>query len=181
VRSGTPTSRATHPRGGHGTAMGTAEAAAHQNGNDAAYFEPSQVSVKNGLNLTATRVSSQPAMSGLRALCRPTANSSSRAATFRSTPGCRTEMGCGRGSGCSPAPAARQVIISRSTSSRAASSTAVPTALEEYAWHLHTPGGTGGGGTNVNVDLSADYHVYGLNWVPGQSITWYLDGRRSGK
>jgi beta-glucanase (GH16 family) len=45
-----------------------------------------------------------------------------------------------------------------------------------FAWHLHTPGGTGGGVVNTGVDLSSGFHVYGLGWVPGQSITWYLDG-----
>jgi len=45
------------------------------------------------------------------------------------------------------------------------------------AWHLHTPGGVWGNATNVGTDLAAGYHVYGLRWVPGQSITWYVDDK----
>lgn len=52
---------------------------------------------------------------------------------------------------------------------------------DNFAWHLHTPGGTVGGLTNVGVDLTGGYHVYGLEWVPGQSITWYLDGTQVGQ
>ena len=37
-----------------------------------------------------------------------------------------------------------------------------------------------GGGSqvivNTGVDLSADYHVYGMEYIPGQSIKMYLDG-----
>jgi len=50
-------------------------------------------------------------------------------------------------------------------------------ANDNDAWHLHTPSGTLGGTTNVGVDLTAGYHIYGVNWVPGKSITWYLDGK----
>jgi len=45
-----------------------------------------------------------------------------------------------------------------------------------FAWHLHSSSGVVGGNVNTGVDLSAGYHTYGLKWVPGQSITWYLDG-----
>jgi hypothetical protein len=31
---------------------------------------------------------------------------------------------------------------------------------------------------HVDVDLSADFHVYGLLWAPGtDTVTWYLDGK----
>jgi beta-glucanase (GH16 family) len=48
------------------------------------------------------------------------------------------------------------------------------------AWNLHTPSATFGGVTNAGTNLSSAYHIYGMNWVPGQSITWYLDGRPIG-
>jgi beta-glucanase (GH16 family) len=48
------------------------------------------------------------------------------------------------------------------------------------AWNLHTPSATFGGVTNTGANLAAGYHIYGMNWVPGQSITWYLDGRPVG-
>jgi len=35
--------------------------------------------------------------------------------------------------------------------------------------------------TNVGVDLTSGYHTYGLDWTPGQQITWYLDGKKLGQ
>jgi beta-glucanase (GH16 family) len=54
-------------------------------------------------------------------------------------------------------------------------------ANQNYSWHLPTPAGTAGGVTNVGVDLTQGYHVYGLHWIPGKSITWYLDGHQVGQ
>ncbi|MBR0900663.1 glycoside hydrolase family 16 protein [Bradyrhizobium tropiciagri] len=51
-------------------------------------------------------------------------------------------------------------------------------ANQAFTWHLHTPSGTVGGTVNTGIDLTAGFHIYGINWVPGQSITWYLDGRQ---
>ena len=45
------------------------------------------------------------------------------------------------------------------------------------AYHLHTPSGTFGGDVNTGVDLTAGYNTYAINWVPGKSITWYLNGQ----
>ena len=45
-----------------------------------------------------------------------------------------------------------------------------------FSYHLHTASGVFGGSVDTGVDLTAGYHTYAINWVPGQSITWYLDG-----
>jgi beta-glucanase (GH16 family) len=45
-----------------------------------------------------------------------------------------------------------------------------------YAWHLHTPTGVFGAVTNSKINLTTSFNTYGLKWVPGQSITWYLNG-----
>ncbi len=45
-----------------------------------------------------------------------------------------------------------------------------------YAWHIHEGGNTYGGNTNTGVNLTTSYNTYGLKWIPGQSITWYLNG-----
>jgi beta-glucanase (GH16 family) len=45
-----------------------------------------------------------------------------------------------------------------------------------YSWHLHTPNGVFGADTNTNVNLTTSFNTYGLKWIPGQSITWYLNG-----
>jgi hypothetical protein len=51
-------------------------------------------------------------------------------------------------------------------------------ANQAFSWHLHTPSGTVGGVVDSGMDLTAGFHTYGINWVPGQSITWYLDGKQ---
>ena len=48
------------------------------------------------------------------------------------------------------------------------------------AWHIHTPSSVAGGLTNTGKDLAAGYHVYGLKWVPGKSVTWYVDNKAVG-
>ncbi len=45
------------------------------------------------------------------------------------------------------------------------------------ASNLHTSGNSQKT-FDTGVDLSADYHVYGMEYKPGQSITMYLDGRQ---
>ncbi|MDI9846471.1 family 16 glycosylhydrolase [Rhodoblastus sp. 17X3] len=49
---------------------------------------------------------------------------------------------------------------------------------DTFSYHLHTPVGTFGGVIDTGVDLTAGFHTYAINWVPGQSITWYLDGKQ---
>ena len=47
-----------------------------------------------------------------------------------------------------------------------------------FAWHLHTPGGVVGGVVDTGIDLTAGYNTYAINWLPGRSITWYLNGKQ---
>jgi beta-glucanase (GH16 family) len=47
-----------------------------------------------------------------------------------------------------------------------------------FSWHLHSSSGVVGGNVNTGVDLTGGFHRYGLKWVPGSSITWYLDGKQ---
>jgi len=54
-------------------------------------------------------------------------------------------------------------------------------ANQNFAWHLHTPSGTFGGVVNTGVDLTAAFHTYAIDWQPGKSITWYLDGKQVGQ
>jgi beta-glucanase (GH16 family) len=50
-----------------------------------------------------------------------------------------------------------------------------------FAWHLHTPSGTVGADTNSKVNLTSKFNTYGLNWIPGVSMTWYLNGKVIGE
>jgi beta-glucanase (GH16 family) len=56
-----------------------------------------------------------------------------------------------------------------------------PNANNNMAYHLHTPSGTFGGVVNTGVDVTAGYNTYGLDWEPGKSITWYLNGVQVGQ
>ncbi|MFD2058423.1 family 16 glycosylhydrolase [Mesorhizobium calcicola] len=51
-------------------------------------------------------------------------------------------------------------------------------ANQAFSYHLHTPSGTFGGVVDSGIDLTAGFHTYGINWDPGKSITWYLDGKQ---
>ncbi|TIQ06705.1 MAG: glycosyl hydrolase family protein [Mesorhizobium sp.] len=51
-------------------------------------------------------------------------------------------------------------------------------ANQAFSYHLHGPSGVTGGVVDSGVDLTAGFHTYGINWVPGQSITWYFDGKQ---
>jgi beta-glucanase (GH16 family) len=46
-----------------------------------------------------------------------------------------------------------------------------------FGWHLHTPAGVYGADTDTRVSLTNHFNTYGLKWVPGQSLTWYLNGK----
>ncbi|RBP07120.1 beta-glucanase (GH16 family) [Roseiarcus fermentans] len=46
-----------------------------------------------------------------------------------------------------------------------------------FAYHIHTPDHVYGGQVNTGVDLTQGYNTYAINWIPGQSITWYLNGQ----
>lgn len=50
-----------------------------------------------------------------------------------------------------------------------------------YAWHLHTPNGTVGAYTDSHVNLTTGFNTYGLRWIPGRSITWYLNDKMIGQ
>jgi beta-glucanase (GH16 family) len=49
------------------------------------------------------------------------------------------------------------------------------------AWHLLSNGEWYGGVTNTGINLTSGYVTYGLDWVPGQSITWFINGKEIGQ
>lgn len=46
------------------------------------------------------------------------------------------------------------------------------------AWHLHTPAGVFGGVATLSTNLSSGFNTYAIDWEPGKSITWYLNGQQ---
>ena len=51
-------------------------------------------------------------------------------------------------------------------------------ANQAFAAHLHTASGTFGKQVDSGIDLTAGFNTYGIDWVPGKSITWYLNGKQ---
>jgi beta-glucanase (GH16 family) len=51
-------------------------------------------------------------------------------------------------------------------------------ANQAFSAHLHTPSGTFGSQVDSGTDLTAGFNTYGIDWVPGKSITWYLNGKQ---
>lgn len=47
---------------------------------------------------------------------------------------------------------------------------------QTLAYHVHTLSSQWGSSMNTGVDLTNGFHKYGLRWVPGQSLTWFVDG-----
>jgi hypothetical protein len=146
-------------------------------GFSAAYYEPSQLRVDDGLRLTAVRGSSQPRYQWTSAVV-------STWGHFEFTGGyvqIRARMT--DGDGMWPAlwmldnGARHEIDIFEGNFT---GNGVDPDAND--AWTLHTPSGAQFGGlTNMGTDLGAGYHVYGLKWIPGRSITWYVDGTQIGR
>lgn len=58
----------------------------------------------------------------------------------------------------------------------------------DFSWHTNAPSSgcassqtKVGTDSNSGIDLGTGFHTYGLAWVPGKSITWYLDGKQIGQ
>ncbi len=155
----------------------------------AEYFLPSQVGVDNGLNLTASRMSTS-------GWCNQTASVASFgwrsgvvstynhfqfnggyvSITMKAAPG----DGMWPGLWMLPGPGGTHGDDYEIDLQEGGFAPPNP-AGETYAWNLHRGSNTWGGSIKTGVDLSADYHTYGLDWISGQSLTWYLDGKRMAK
>ena len=146
-------------------------------GFSAAYYEPSQLRVDDGLRLTAVRGSRQPRYQWTSAVA-------STWGHFEFTGGyVQITARMTDGQGMWPAlwmldnGARHEIDIFEGNFT---GNGVNPDAND--AWTLHTPSGAQFGGlTNMKTDLGAGYHVYGLRWIPGRSITWYVDGTRIGQ
>src|SRR5579863_228390 len=150
-------------------------------GYNAEYYEPSQVSVNNGLSLTAVRGSTQ---SGYQW----TSGGVSTYGHFQFNGGYvqyKAKMTAGNGMWPAlwmlPGPGGTNGDDNEIDSFEGGALGNGVNPNNNYAWHLITPSGKLGNTTNVGTDVTAGYHIYGLAWVPGQSITWYFDGNQVGK
>ncbi|WBJ99754.1 glycoside hydrolase family 16 protein [Methylocystis parvus] len=151
---------------------------------DAEYFMPSQVSVNNGLTLTATKQT----IAGNPATVPETSGAISSYGKFQFTGGyLEIDMKAPAGNGSWPglwlmpgkgATGGDNFEIDIQEGGYTKGSTNPNNVL---SYHVHTPNGVFGGTVDAGVDLTAGYHKYGIDWDPGKSITWYLDGKQIGQ
>jgi beta-glucanase (GH16 family) len=150
---------------------------------DADYDTSGQISVNGGLSLTAIRQSINGINSGVHQTYPITSGYVSSYHRFEYNGGyLQISMRAPGGGGAWPAlwmlpgSSAGGVGDNFEIDLQEGGFTSGSNVNHNMAWHLHTPSGTYGGVVNTGIDLTAGYNTYGLDWVPGRSITWYLNG-----
>ena len=154
---------------------------------DADYFMPSQVSASNGaLNLTAIKQSVTGVnQSGATQTFPITSGAVSSYGNFEFNGGyLQISMKAPSGDGAwpglwlMPGKGAGSSGDNFELDIQEGGYTGSGPANQAFSWHLHTPGGTVGGVVDTGVDLTAAFHTYAIDWQPGKSITWYVDGKQ---
>jgi beta-glucanase (GH16 family) len=153
---------------------------------DADYDMPSQVSVTNGqLNLTAVQQTVSGMNQGVAQTFPITSGAVSSYGNFEFNGGyLQISMKAPSGDGAwpslwlMPGKGAGTSGDNFEIDMQEGGYTGSGPANQAFSYHLHTPSGTFGGVVDSGIDLTAGFHTYGINWVPGQSITWYLDGKQ---
>jgi beta-glucanase (GH16 family) len=150
---------------------------------DAEYFLPRQVTVNNGLRLTAAHQAYDGVCNGNRFGYQWISGVVSSYNHFQFTGGyVEFTMKPPAGSGFWPAlwlmPGAggtggddNEIDVQEGGFLPAPTS-------QRFAYHSHTGTSYWGGTVDTGVDLTAAFHTYGLLWIPGKSLAWYLDGRQ---
>ncbi len=177
-------SRASQCTAWNGTANGGSSVSGPGAYDDEA-FEPSQVSVNNGLSLTAVDQSSQsgfPWTSGAVCTCGKFEFTGGYLQIGMQQPD--TTTGMWPGLWMLPGSTANSTTDNFEIDLQEGGYTATGSANDTEAYHEHdnNPGGTTCGGvTPTGIDLAAGFHVYGVAWVAGQSLTYYVDGTQVGQ
>jgi beta-glucanase (GH16 family) len=149
---------------------------------DAEFFEASQVTVDNGLSITAESGSSQSGYSW-------TSGAISTCGKFEFTGGYLqigmqqpdTSSGMWPGLWMLPGSGSSSTTDNFEIDLQEGGYTGNGAANDALAYHEHASGNASGSVVNTGVDLSARFHVYGVAWVPGESLTYYLDGNQVGQ
>ncbi|MGA2520237.1 MAG: glycoside hydrolase family 16 protein [Acidimicrobiales bacterium] len=148
---------------------------------DAEYFEPGQVSVDNGLSLTAVRGSTRPGYTWTSGVVCTYGKFQFDGGYVQIKAKAPAGDGMWPGLWLLPGPGGTAGDNFELDMFEGGYTGNGANPADNDAWHLHTPSGVVGGVTNTGANLTAGYHVYGVAWVPGQSVTWYLDGVQVGR
>lgn len=153
---------------------------------DADYDIPSQVSVNNGtLNITATQKAVAGDVKGSAATFPVASGGVSSYGNFEFTGGyLQISMKAPSGDGAwpglwlLPGKGAGNSGDNFEIDMQEGGYTGSGPANQAFAAHLHTSSGTFGSVVDSGIDLTAGFNTYGIDWVPGKSITWYLNGKQ---
>jgi len=155
---------------------------------NAEYMSANQVSVNNGLSLTAVQQSIQGLSLGNTQTFPVTSGSVSSYGNFEFNGGyLEITMQAPSGNGAwpglwlLPGEGAGNVGNNFEIDIQEGGFTGAGDPENSLAYHLHTPSGTFGGVVPSGIDLTSGYNTYGIDWVPGESITWYLNGTEVGR
>jgi beta-glucanase (GH16 family) len=153
---------------------------------DADYDMPSQVSVNNGtLDITATQKAVAGDVRGSAVTFPVTSGGVSSYGNFEFTGGyLQISMKAPSGDGAwpglwlLPGKGAGNSGDNFEIDMQEGGYTGSGPANQAFAAHLHTSSGTFGSQVDSGIDLTAGFNTYGIDWVPGKSITWYLNGKQ---
>jgi len=155
---------------------------------NAEYMSANQVSVNNGLSLTAVQQSIQGLSLGSTETFPVTSGSVSSYGNFEFNGGyLEITMQAPSGNGAwpglwlLPGEGAGNVGNNFEIDIQEGGFTGAGDPEQSLAYHLHTPSGTFGGVVPSGINLTSGYNTYGIDWVPGESITWYLNGTEVGR
>ncbi len=156
---------------------------------NADYFMPSQVSVNNGLTLTAIQQSVLGDVSGTPTTFPVTSGIVDTDGKMEFTGGyLQISMKASSGDGAWPAlwllPGASAGNVGNNfeldmEEGGFLDGSANPN--DVFSYHLEVGSPSYGGSVNTGTNLTSGYNTYAINWIPGQSITWYLNGTEMGE
>ena len=158
-------------------------------GYDAEYFEPSQVSVNNGLTLTAVPGSAQPGYEWTSGVVSTYGKFEFEGGYIQFKAKMPGGNGMWPGLWMTNGPGSPVGLVDDQEIDVFEGGMNVngQDPSDNASWHTNympVEGGTVttiGGTTNTSVDLADGYHIYGLKWIPGVSLTWYVDGVQIGQ
>lgn len=140
-------------------------------GFDAEYFDPTNVIVNNGLTIRAMRSTAQPGYTWSSGCIR--SHDLFTHGMFQII--AKVPSGAGMWAGAWFLDGGGEIDLQES----GYGNTAAPN-NRIMAINLHT-GGNGQRTIDTGIDLSQDFHLYELEYKPGSSLTYYLDGKQVGQ